>query len=126
MLCYPPPPRGKGSFCNGSSNFLHRSFLESSEKNWVGDLTNALLAKGDVIVIDWGKGATSFVAGGNARLVGAQVAYLLKYILRRSIVSQENIHIIGFSLGAHVAGYTGRRLIKDGYKLGRITGRFRI
>lgn len=111
---------------NGILTVLNGSFSESSDKNWVRDLTNALLAKGDVIVIDWGKGATSFVAGGNARLVGAQVAYLLKYILRRSIISQENIHMIGFSLGAHVAGYTGRRLIEDGYKLGRITGKFRL
>eukprot|EP00794_Sanderia_malayensis_P007167 gene7167-7973_t len=98
--------------------------LESSSKQWVSDLTNGLLQKKktNVLVIDWGKGALSFVTGGNSRLVGAQLGYLLKNIFRRSSVVDKEVHVIGFSLGAHIAGYAAKYLIKDGYKLGRITG----
>ncbi len=105
--------------------FVSLSFLESSSKAWVSDMTKSLLQKErtNVLVVDWGKGALSFVTGGNSRLVGAQVAYLLKKIFQQSSIVDKNVHIIGFSLGAHVAGFAGKRLIKDGYKLGRITGK---
>ncbi len=97
---------------------------ESSTKSWVSDMTKALLQKEktNVLVIDWGKGAVSFVTGGNSRLVGAQVAYILKNVFQKRKVSHKNVHVIGFSLGAHIAGFSGKRLIKHGYKLGRITG----
>lgn len=98
--------------------------LESSSKSWVNDMTVSLLKKPNVtvLVVDWGRGALSFATGGNARLVGAQVAYLLKYLLEKNLVVDRDIHIVGFSLGAHIAGYAGKRLLKDGFKLGRITG----
>jgi len=35
--------------------------------------------------------------------------------------SNDDIHIIGFSMGAHIAGYAGKRL---GGKLHRITGMY--
>ncbi|XP_065058889.1 inactive pancreatic lipase-related protein 1-like isoform X2 [Rhopilema esculentum] len=97
---------------------------ESSDKTWVRDMTKGLLGKGnsDVIVMDYGEGATGLKAPGNARLVGAQLAYLLKYILKGRKIQDRYVHIIGFSLGAHVAGYAGTRVKTDGYKLGRITG----
>ena len=88
-------------------------------------MTVSLLKKPNVtvLVVDWGRGALSFATGGNARLVGAQVAYLLKYLLEKNLVVDRDIHIVGFSLGAHIAGYAGKRLLKDGFKLGRITGK---
>lgn len=32
------------------------------------------------------------------------------------------IHLIGFSLGAHIAGFAGRSLLSRGIRLSRITG----
>ncbi|CAG0893710.1 unnamed protein product [Darwinula stevensoni] len=34
----------------------------------------------------------------------------------------QRVHVLGFSLGAHVAGYAGSALQGTGYRLGRITG----
>lgn len=99
---------------------------ESADKTWVRKLTKGLLDKQntDVIVVDYGEGATGLMAAGNARLVGAQLAYLLRHIFKLKKRNGKEVHIIGFSAGAHVAGYTGKRLIHNGYKLGRITGQY--
>ena len=87
-------------------------------------MTKGLLSKRntDVIVMDYVEGATGLMATGNARLVGAQLAYLLKSLFKLNHRNGKRVHIIGFSLGAHAAGYAGTRLKKDGYKIGRITG----
>ena len=87
-------------------------------------MTKGLLNKEDtdVIVMDYGEGATGLMATGNARLVGAQLAYLLKNLFKLRRRNGKRAHIIGFSLGAHAAGYAGKRLTQDGYKIGRITG----
>ena len=37
-------------------------------------------------------------------------------------VDASQMHIIGFSLGAHIAGYAGRAVQKVHVKIGRITG----
>lgn len=37
-------------------------------------------------------------------------------------VGLHNIHLIGFSIGAHIVGYAGRNLKRKGMIIGRITG----
>ena len=63
-----------------------------------------------------------FQAVANARLVGAQIAYLIQILNDATGVSTKSVHIIGHSLGAHIAGYTGKRLARKNVTLGRITG----
>lgn len=72
--------------------------------------------------MDWSAGAVdpNYVrAAVNTRLVGKQVALLVESI-NESLVKPINdrIHIVGFSLGAHVAGFAGEHLSN----LSRITG----
>jgi hypothetical protein len=81
------------------------------------------VSQGDVnvICVDWENGANlpNYVrAAVNARLVGRQVALLVNAI--NSITGSKNadFHLIGFSLGAHVAGFAGSEL----HNLSRITG----
>lgn len=79
--------------------------------------------KGDynVIVTDWRKGALEINylrAVANARVVGAMAARLLKILRNEYGVDPRNVHIIGHSLGAHIAGYVGERT----ENIGRITG----
>ena len=73
-----------------------------------------------MITVDWGNGAgfPYSQAAANTRLVGAEVGQLIRLLRDHSGVSTSAIHIIGHSLGAHVAGYAGS-LVQG---LGRITG----
>lgn len=70
--------------------------------------------------MDWGSGAKwpYEQAAGNGFLVGAELAALLTYIRDHAHVKLSDVHIIGHSLGAQVAGLAGHSLTK----IGRITG----
>nr|CAD7435118.1 unnamed protein product [Timema monikensis] len=71
----------------------------------------------NVVCVDWSAGAAvpNYVrAAANARLVGRQVSMLMAGLG----TPLENVHIIGFSLGAHVAGFAGAQL----KNVSRITG----
>jgi hypothetical protein len=52
--------------------------------------------------------------------VGLRLATLLDYLAKTTNLDLSDVHIVGFSLGAHVAGATGRA-VKRGV-VGRITG----
>lgn len=75
----------------------------------------------NIICVDWENGATipNYVrAAANTRLVGKQLAILLSGLEKYVNLSVRNVHMIGFSLGAHVAGFAGSEL----KNLSRITG----
>jgi len=84
-----------------------------------------------VILVDWSCGAkTNFLnygqAAGNTRLVGVQIAELIKFLISCNGGSSDHanrFYIVGFSLGAHVAGFAGSHLRTQNMKLGRITGK---
>lgn len=94
--------------------FIIHGWTDSSETQWVNDTKNALLDKEDlnVMVTDWSPGAKkSYIkAVGNTRLVGAQVSMFVDFILEKTAVTTDRIHLIGHSLGSHVAGYIGSRI----------------
>lgn len=54
----------------------------------------------------------------NSRVVGRDVALLISELVEEAGVNLSSVHIIGHSLGAHVAGYAGEFLPG----IGRITG----
>ena len=92
-------------------------------------MKDALLSREDcnVILVDWSKGAKDLYrqCAGNTRLVGAQVAELIRFLISTSTGSPdlaERFYIVGFSLGAQTAGYAGTYLKDRDMKLGRITG----
>ena len=74
----------------------------------------------NVIVVAWENGATFpySQAVANTRLVGAQLAALVDTMVQGRGVDVAKVHIIGHSLGAHIAGYVGA--MTPG--LGRISG----
>ena len=86
---------------------------------WVYDMRSALMSIQDcnIVCVDWGPGSAvpNYVrAAANTRLVGRQLAKLI----RNLNVPLEKVHMIGFSLGAHVAGFAGAEL----GNVSRITG----
>lgn len=78
-------------------------------------------------MVDWSRGASFpyIQASGNTRLVGAQIATLIKFLISTNAGSPnlaDRFYIVGFSLGAQIAGYAGTNLRGHGMMLGRITG----
>lgn len=95
----------------------------SATSDWVIEMKNALLASTkdiNVIVVDWKEGSQLPYeqACANSRVVGAVTAQFLGDLVRNKGVRSRDIHLIGFSLGAHTAGYVGERVPH----IGRITG----
>ncbi|XP_005100208.2 pancreatic triacylglycerol lipase [Aplysia californica] len=105
------------------TKFLVHGFLDSVLVNpWLKELKNELLTYGDynVIIVDWhhGNAPPYTQATGNTRLVGAQIADLIKTLKGDHEQSAADFHVIGHSLGAHIAGYAGERVPG----MGRISG----
>ncbi|XP_023235947.1 pancreatic lipase-related protein 2-like [Centruroides sculpturatus] len=89
---------------------------------WMKRLTLQLFSVGDynVIIVDWFIGSTfaSYAqVVANARVVGAEIAFLIKRLQLVKGAKLKDFHLICHSLGAHVCGYAGKRLSN----LGRIT-----
>uniref|UniRef100_A0A1L8DPZ7 Putative pancreatic lipase-like enzyme n=2 Tax=Nyssomyia neivai TaxID=330878 RepID=A0A1L8DPZ7_9DIPT len=106
-----------------SARVIVHGFGSSCPHVWIYEMRTALMAVEDCIVIcvDWEKGATlpNYVkAAANTRLVGKQLAQLLGALQTYRGLQMSRVHIIGFSLGAHVAGFAGADLPG----LNRITG----
>lgn len=78
----------------------------------------------NVIFVDWEKGAAGpayALAAANTQLIGRQLAILITDMVTLKN-DPDRIHIIGFSLGAHVAGFAGKALKRNNINIGRITG----
>jgi len=95
---------------------------------WTEPLRNALLEREDlnIIYVEWRRGATFPIrkAAGNARLIGAQIFYLVKEgLMKYAGIDPEDVHCIGYDIGAHVCGFAGKRLARLNRKrlMGRIT-----
>ena len=92
-------------------------------------LTNALLEREpcNVIVVDW-TGGNKYPYGqaaGNSRLVGVQIAELIRFLISSNSGSPDwadRFYLVGHSLGAAPIGYAGKYLREHGMVLGRITG----
>uniref|UniRef100_A0A2S2R8G8 Lipase member H-B n=1 Tax=Sipha flava TaxID=143950 RepID=A0A2S2R8G8_9HEMI len=76
----------------------------------------------NVVCVDWAVLAIDLpyiTARLRCRIIGNCVADLVSMLVDNSAQTVDDIHIIGFSMGAHIAGYVGKRF--DG-RLQRITG----
>ncbi len=104
------------------SRFIIHGFIHNRQKPWLNELKDALLKAEDlnVVIVDWKSGADFpyAQAASNTQVVGAEIAKLIKSLIEQTGANISDFHLIGHSLGAHVAGYAGERLDD----LGRITG----
>uniref|UniRef100_L7M4E4 Putative lipase n=1 Tax=Rhipicephalus pulchellus TaxID=72859 RepID=L7M4E4_RHIPC len=89
---------------------------------WMTKMKNAFIVAGDynLITVDWrgGNGLPYAQATANTRLVGAEIAAMIQKLQKVFKANVSTFHIMGHSLGAHVAGYAGERI----HGLGQITG----
>jgi pimeloyl-ACP methyl ester carboxylesterase len=107
---------------------IHGFGMDSANSEMLS-LKNAILSnsqKQAVIVTDWKSGAASplyNIAAVNTQVVGRQVALLVNQIRAARGISTDNVHLLGFSLGAQVAGFAGKWSQSEySWYFGRITG----
>ncbi|CAG7729208.1 unnamed protein product [Allacma fusca] len=89
---------------------------------------------GNIITVDWGRLATPVgtepfaslaypLCVRNVKLVGEIMTELVTILIEHGMLHMESLHLIGFSLGAHIAGIVGNSLQRRyRWKIARITG----
>ncbi|KAJ0067675.1 hypothetical protein NL108_009798, partial [Boleophthalmus pectinirostris] len=93
-------------------------------ENWMHKLVSAVMQReteANVVVVDWISMAQQLYpdAVNHTRNVGQSIADMLDWLKDETQLPLENVHLIGYSLGAHVAGYAGTFVQGT---IGRITG----
>ncbi|KDQ97822.1 Pancreatic lipase-related protein 2 [Zootermopsis nevadensis] len=117
------------SYINKSQStvvYIH-GFTEKASGLSASVIRDAYLDRGfyNVILVDWNALAAFpwyFAAVQNCQVVGSYLARFLDYLDSKGF-ALTNVHVVGFSLGAEVAGFTGQHLRAGmGPRLPRITG----
>uniref|UniRef100_A0A3Q2ZTD8 triacylglycerol lipase n=1 Tax=Kryptolebias marmoratus TaxID=37003 RepID=A0A3Q2ZTD8_KRYMA len=103
---------------------IHGWTMSGMLEGWMHKLVSAVMQREDdanVVVVDWIPLAQQLYpdAVNHTQAVGQDVAGMLNWLQDELQLPLENVHLIGYSLGAHVAGYAGTFV--DG-TIGRITG----
>ncbi|XP_053611460.1 phospholipase A1 member A-like [Plodia interpunctella] len=101
---------------------ISHGWLSNQNTGINGLIRDAYLNKGDtnVIVLDWRRLAISnyVTAVRGVPIVGVGLGQFIRYLVGVTGASYDTIHLVGFSLGAHLVGNAGREL--EG-RLARIT-----
>ncbi|XP_043327774.1 hepatic triacylglycerol lipase isoform X2 [Cervus elaphus] len=106
---------------------VHGWLVDGILEDWVWEMVAALkshLAQPvNVGLAEWVTLAHNHytTAVRNTRLVGQEIAALLQWLQESVQFSPSHVHLIGYSLGAHVSGFAGSYMSRK-HKIGRITG----
>ncbi|XP_044070772.1 inactive pancreatic lipase-related protein 1-like [Siniperca chuatsi] len=104
------------------TRFIIPGYLKKRDEDWPQEMCKVMVKWENVncIAVEWKKGVkTQYAqAANNARVVSAQVASMITFLMGNYKQNADKFHIIGHSLGAHAAGDAGSRITG----LARITG----
>ncbi|XP_029457627.1 lipoprotein lipase isoform X1 [Rhinatrema bivittatum] len=103
---------------------IHGWTVSGMYESWVPKLVDALYKRepdSNVVVVDWLLRAQQHypVSAGYTQLVGKDVASFIDWMEEELNYPVDNMHLLGYSLGAHAAGIAGSLTKK---KINRITG----
>ncbi|KAJ8345774.1 hypothetical protein SKAU_G00299670 [Synaphobranchus kaupii] len=129
-LCYIVPGR-KNTISECEFNLETQTFVvihgwtvTGMFQSWVPKLVSALYERepsANVIVVDWLVRAAQHypTSAAYTKLVGQDVAKFVNWLETEMHYPWEKLHLLGYSLGAHVAGIAG---LLTNHKINRITG----
>ncbi|XP_034463795.1 inactive pancreatic lipase-related protein 1-like isoform X1 [Hippoglossus hippoglossus] len=104
------------------TRFIIPGYLKAGDEAWPQEMCKDMVKWESIncVAMEWTTGVkTKYAqAANNARVVGAQVASMIKFLMVNYKQKADKFHIIGHSLGAHAAGDVGSRITG----LARITG----
>ncbi|KAL8204281.1 UNVERIFIED_CONTAM: hypothetical protein K2H54_070397 [Gekko kuhli] len=103
---------------------IHGWTMSGMFEMWQGRLVQGLRDRekdANVVIVDWLDFAHQLYthAVNYSRVVGKEVAKLLDWLQEKEQFQMKNVHLLGYSLGAHVAGFAGNYARGS---IGRITG----
>jgi pancreatic triacylglycerol lipase len=108
---------------NKKATIIVHGWTQNAFKNWIIAMKDAILGveNTNVITVNWSQGASGSYdqSIANSQIVGIDLARLINTYVLNGILTYDGIHIIGHSLGAHVAGFAGQLTV---LKVPRITG----
>jgi pancreatic triacylglycerol lipase len=94
------------------TRFVIHGWTQSYTEQMYVDITNAWLSKGNfnVIVVDWARARSVEYASSVLAVPGAgkKVGDMILFLQKEFKMSLNTLHVIGHSLGAQVAGHTGK------------------
>ncbi|XP_044755151.1 uncharacterized protein LOC123314100 [Coccinella septempunctata] len=118
-----------------STNFLDDAPIKFITHGWLSggnaDMCQTIkdqylsTAKVNVVIVHWDYIALSYLyifVVRKLKLVAAYYADFLERLIELKLLDPEQIHLIGHSLGPHLSGQVGKRLLSKNMKIGRITG----
>lgn len=129
-MCYIEPGKPETirdcDFNNETQTFIiiHGWTVTGMYESWVAKLVTALYERepsANVIVVDWLSRASQHytISAAYTKLVGRDVAKFVTWLQNELQLPWDKIYLLGYSLGAHVAGIAGAL---SNHKIGRITG----
>ncbi|XP_072292589.1 inactive pancreatic lipase-related protein 1-like [Eucyclogobius newberryi] len=96
------------------TRFIIPGALREEDEDWAQESCRTILSWESVncVVVEWKKGVrTSYAqAANNVRVLGAQVAHMVTFLMSKFWQKADRFHVIGHSLGAHAAGDVGSRV----------------
>ncbi|CAG5073971.1 Similar to Pnlip: Pancreatic triacylglycerol lipase (Mus musculus) [Cotesia congregata] len=108
---------------NVSTKIIIHGWTDSVHSNWIKELRNNYLLTDNynIICVNWYPvSAKEYrIAEKLTRQIGEYIGDFIDYLKINSNISLDTVHILGHSLGAHIAGFAGSKLFGE---IGRITG----
>ncbi|XP_074109067.1 pancreatic triacylglycerol lipase-like [Cotesia typhae] len=108
---------------NVSTKIIIHGWTDSVYSNWIKELRNNYLLTDNynIICVNWYPvSAKEYrIAAKLTRQIGEYIGDFIDYLKINSNISLDTVHILGHSLGAHIAGFAGSKLFSE---IGRITG----
>ncbi|XP_023308385.2 phospholipase A1-like [Lucilia cuprina] len=97
------------------TRFVIHGWTQSWLSGMNKDIRDAWLSVGEynIIIVDWARArSVDYVTSALAvPKVGEKIANMVDYLVREHGMSLDTLYIIGHSLGAHVAGYSGKNVM---------------